>query len=93
MKNLETELSDLLPSISREIRVTLLDKIAELVERERERCVGLCRARAEVWRNTTAAKSSIAAAREEARARANEASYLADLLALSEEVRGFGGAR
>jgi hypothetical protein len=53
----------------------------ELVQRERERCVGICRRRAELWRRTSAAASSSVIAREEARARANEAAYLADLLA------------
>jgi hypothetical protein len=47
---------------------------------ERERCVAICRRRAVLWRNTSGAQSSIPAAREEAKARANEASYLADLL-------------
>jgi hypothetical protein len=53
----------------------------ELVKRERERCVGICRRRAELWRATSATRSAIASVREEARARANEAAYLADLLA------------
>ena len=56
-------------------------KSEELVERERRRCVALCRRRAELWRRTLAARSPVAAAREEARARAHEAEYLADLLA------------
>jgi hypothetical protein len=50
------------------------------IQFERARCFGICRNRAELWRRT-AAGSSIAGARDEARARANEASYLADLLA------------
>lgn len=50
------------------------------VLRERERCVAICRRRAELWRTTAAAGSAIAAARLEAQARANEAAYLADLL-------------
>ena len=51
----------------------------EQIQFERERCVSICRSRAQLWRRT-AAKTSIASAREEARARANEAAYLADLL-------------
>jgi hypothetical protein len=47
---------------------------------ERERCVTLCRRRAELWR-ATSERSPVVGAREEARARANEAAYLADLLA------------
>jgi hypothetical protein len=50
------------------------------IQFERARCVGICRSRAELWRRT-AKKTSIVNAREEARARANEAAYLADLLA------------
>lgn len=54
--------------------------IEEQIEFERARCVCICRSRADLWRRT-AARSSIASARDEARARANEASYFADLLA------------
>ena len=54
--------------------------IADAVRRERARCAALCRRRAELWTNTLGAHSGIAAAREEARARANEATYLADLI-------------
>lgn len=50
------------------------------VLRERERCVAICRCRAQLWRNTSSARGSVAAAHAEARARANEATYLADLL-------------
>jgi hypothetical protein len=53
------------------------------VQRERERCVAICRRRAQLWRKT-AERVSVAGAREEARARANEAAYLADLLASGE---------
>ena len=48
---------------------------------ERARCVAICRRRAELWRKTSAARGAVPAAREEARARANEAMYLTDLLA------------
>ena len=44
------------------------------VKRERARCAELCRRRAETWRRTLAANT------EEARARGNEAAYLADLI-------------
>lgn len=49
------------------------------LERERRRCVTICRRRAELWRMTLE-RSPMAGALEEARARANEAAYLADLL-------------
>jgi hypothetical protein len=55
--------------------------IEEEVRRERDRCIDICRRRAALWRATSAAGSSIVSVHEEARARANEAAYLADLLA------------
>jgi hypothetical protein len=57
---------------------------------ERERCVAICRRRAELWRNTQLARSSSAIARDEARARANEAAYLADLLESGAEFPSVG---
>ena len=51
------------------------------VAAERARCAELCRRRAELWRGTSAATKGPREAREEARARANEATYLADLIA------------
>lgn len=53
---------------------------------ERARCVAICRRRADVWRKT--ADAGIAAVRHEARARANEAAYLADLLESGMDVTG-----
>ncbi|MGE5412780.1 MAG: hypothetical protein ACM3NW_01295 [Syntrophomonadaceae bacterium] len=47
-------------------------------ERERRRCVAICRRWAELWRKAFARHPM--AALEEARGRANEATYLADLL-------------
>jgi hypothetical protein len=65
------------------------------VRHERDRCVSICRGRAELWR-LTAARNPVAGALEEARARANEAAYLADLLEsgtdLSESTRHDGEA-
>jgi hypothetical protein len=52
------------------------EAVTQLVGRERERCVRLCKQRAALWSNTTMA--SMPMGREESRARANEASYLAD---------------
>jgi hypothetical protein len=60
----------------------LTAEIAALIDAERLRCARLCRERSELWRNTQLARSDIAQAREEARARANEAAYLADVLEL-----------
>ena len=58
------------------------------VQRERDRCVAVCRRRAELWRNTAAAKSGVASARQEAQARANEAAYIADLLESGADLAG-----
>lgn len=67
-------------SLSPEIVESMIALVEEEVSRERRRCVEECRRRAELWRNTTLSQSEIPAAREEARARANEAQVLADLL-------------
>jgi hypothetical protein len=62
-------------------RPILLEAIANLISKqvtaERTRCRTLCEQRAELWRNTEGSKSPLA---QEARFRANEAIYLADLL-------------
>jgi hypothetical protein len=54
--------------------------IAALIEEERRRCAKVCLERAELWRHTSLASAALPAAREEARARANEAQYLSDAL-------------
>jgi hypothetical protein len=83
-------LRDLLEEVPPDIRPSLIQRVAFLVEEmraeERGRCVDMCRHRAELWRKTTSAHSNLAPAREEARARANEATYLADLLATGREM-------
>jgi len=66
---------DVVPRISARIEAAM----RELVGRERERWVQLCRKRATLWSNTTMASTPMG--REESRARANEASYLADAIA------------
>ena len=62
-------------------RPILLEAIANLISKqvtaERTRCRALCEQRAELWRNTESGKTPLA---QEARCRANEATYLADLL-------------
>jgi hypothetical protein len=51
----------------------------DVAQRERARCVSICRGRAELW-GKRAAGNPPGAALQEAQARANEATYLADLL-------------
>lgn len=62
-------------------RPILLEAITNLISHhvaaERTRCRALCEQRAELWRNTENSKTPLA---QEARCRANEATYLADLL-------------
>jgi hypothetical protein len=62
-------------------RPILLEAITNLilkhVSAERTRCRALCEQRAELWRNTEGGTDPLA---REARSRANEATYLADLL-------------
>jgi hypothetical protein len=75
------ELKDQLLPVPLVAQPILLEAIANLISKqvaaERARCRALCEHRAELWRNTKGAGSPLA---EEARFRANEATYLADLL-------------
>jgi hypothetical protein len=61
-------------------RVTahLEEAVDELLYRERERCVEICKRRAALWSNTSMSASPIG--REESRARTNEAIYIADAI-------------
>ena len=62
-------------------RPILLEAITNLISKqvaaERTRCRALCEQRAELWRNAEGGRSPLA---QEARCRANEATYIADLL-------------
>jgi hypothetical protein len=60
------------------IAVRIGEAVNRLVGRERERCVAICKKRAALWSNTPMATSPLG--REESRARANEASYIADAI-------------
>jgi hypothetical protein len=74
------ELKHQLLPVSPVARPILLEAIANLIRKhvaaERTRCRALCEQRAELWRKTEDGKSPLA---QEARFRANEAVYLADL--------------
>lgn len=83
------------PDLSPEAREELVSRVAELiaseVDRERRRAERLCRERSRRWETTTsAAESAPGPAREEARARRNEAEYLADLIASELDLPGPG---
>jgi hypothetical protein len=54
------------------------EAVNRLVGRERERCVAICKRRAALWSNSPMASSPMG--REESRARANEATYIADAI-------------
>jgi hypothetical protein len=60
------------------ISARIEETVNQLVHRERERCVALCKKRASLWSNTTMATTPMG--REESRARANEATYIADAI-------------
>jgi hypothetical protein len=77
---LRESLQGFAPEAQGELIRRVVSLCEEQVSRERQRCVKECRRRAELWRTTPSATSTLAPAREEARARANEAQYLADLL-------------
>lgn len=84
-------LKDLLPELPRALQEELTRRIsvlvAEEVSGERHRCIELCRYRGQLWEKTLAAGDPAAPpmAREEARARSNEAKFLADLIESEEE--------
>jgi hypothetical protein len=61
-------------------------EVEDAVQRERARCAELCRRRSQTWRSTSLATSAMPSARDEARARANEAAYLADLIESGEDA-------
>lgn len=75
------ELKHQLMPVSLAARPILLEAIANLISKhvtaERTRCRAFCEQRAELWRNTEGGTSPLA---QEARFRANEATYIADLL-------------
>lgn len=68
-------------------RPILIEAIATLISKhvaaERTRCRALCERRAELWRNAENSRGLLA---EEARFRANEAIYIADLLHPGESI-------
>jgi hypothetical protein len=60
------------------ITVRIEEMVNQLVSRERERCVAVCKKRAAMWSNSTMASSPLG--REESRSRTNEATYIADAI-------------
>ena len=60
------------------ITAHLEEAVDDLLYRERERCVSICKRRAALWSNTALASSP--QGREESRARTNEATYIADAI-------------
>jgi len=52
--------------------------VNQILYRERERCVAICKKRAALWSNTAMASSPLG--RDESRARTNEATYIADAI-------------
>ena len=88
---LERELTEAFAKLPEPTRAIAIEKFVSLIqhvtESERMRCVRLCRERARMWRTTRMARDeSHAAAVVEARARANEADFLADALEVPDEA-------
>lgn len=79
---IDRELQMVLAPLPATQQAAVLERVLRLVQRvtseQRRRCADVCRERAALWRATGMGKSALASAREEARARANEAQYLAD---------------
>ena len=65
-------------NVAERIAVRIGDAMNRFVGQERERCVAICKKRAALWSNTQMASSPLG--REESRARANEATYIADAI-------------
>ena len=65
-------------SVAERIAVRIGEAVNRLIGRERERCVAVCKKRAALWSNTQMASSPLG--REESRARANEATCIADAI-------------
>jgi len=80
-KGLAQTLRDVPPETSDRLIRQVGQLLEEQLEKERERCATQCRRRSDLWRRTTLSGVEASSGREEARARANEALYLADLLA------------
>jgi hypothetical protein len=79
---LDLQLRAVPPAMRPTITEAIARFAAKYVAAERSRCRILCKRRAELWRNTRGAASPLGA--EEARSRANEADYLADLIVVDQ---------
>jgi hypothetical protein len=64
--------------LSARIAALLDETVNDMLYRERERCVAICKRRAVLWSNSASASSP--SGREESRARTNEATYIADAI-------------
>jgi hypothetical protein len=73
------EISGTVPiDLAARITARLEEAVDDLLYRERERCVEICKRRAALWSNS--AMSSSPQGREESRTRTNEATYIADAI-------------
>jgi hypothetical protein len=66
--------------LSARIAALLDETVNDMLYRERERCVAICKRRAALWSNSASASASSPSGREESRARTNEATYIADAI-------------
>lgn len=83
---LQEEIPEIDPGLRRRMMDRLLSFMADAVLAERTRCAQLCRDRGSLWERTSMSTSTIPEAVAEARSRANEAKYLADLIELEHEM-------
>lgn len=78
-RNILNEIKAPVPiDLSARITAHLEEAVGEMLYRERERCVAICKGRAALWSNTPMSSSPLG--REESRARSNEATYIADAI-------------
>lgn len=69
------------PALARELAAAIELALLTVVRAERRACVAACTRRAELWEKTGERPGIAEHARHEAEHRANEAHYLADLIA------------
>jgi hypothetical protein len=69
------------PELRRDLMRAIDRALRTAIHLEHDACVAVCRARHRLWEGTVDKPTTPEALRAEARARANEAAYLADALA------------
>jgi hypothetical protein len=73
--------ADVAPALARDLAVAIELALLTAVRAERRDCAAACTRRADLWQTTADRPDTSDPLRAEARSRANEALYLADVLA------------